>query len=135
LAPRSLCDIDQGINQENPNRRKMKVDGGLERNCIVLGLLLLLAQISVAFTSCSIAIPSSYFRNGPASVVLLAEKDDKKSSETTTTLDGRGSDNKAMAFLRRIGKVGGTAQQDFTNAVGVDEGPAGKNGQAKVGRS
>jgi hypothetical protein len=113
----------------------MKVDGGLERNGIFVGLLLLLVQGSVAFTSCSIAIPSSYCRNRPASVVLLAENDDKKVSETTTTtFDGTGSDNKAMAFLRRIGKVGGTAQQDFTNAVGVDEGPAGKNGQAKVGR-
>lgn len=33
-------------------------------------------------------------------------------------------DNKAMAFLRKKGKVGGVA--DFTNAMGVDEGPAGK---------
>lgn len=48
-------------------------------------------------------------------------------SETT-------NDNKAMAFLRKIGKVGGTT--DFKNAIGVDEGTAGKAagkwGQGKV---
>eukprot|EP00980_Cylindrotheca_fusiformis_P008550 scaffold1813_cov109-Cylindrotheca_fusiformis.AAC.8 len=32
------------------------------------------------------------------------------------------SDNKAMAFLRKMGKVGGAANKDFTNAVGSDEG-------------
>lgn len=37
-------------------------------------------------------------------------------------------DNQAMSFLRRKGLVGGT--KDFTNAIGVDEGPAGKNGPA-----
>ena len=31
-----------------------------------------------------------------------------------------------MAFLRRKGLVGGS--KDFTNAIGIDEGPAGKNG-------
>ena len=35
-------------------------------------------------------------------------------------------DNKAMSFLKRIGKVGGAANRDFRFAVGVDEGPAGK---------
>jgi hypothetical protein len=35
-------------------------------------------------------------------------------------------DNQAMSFLRRKGLVGGT--KDFTNAIGIDEGPAGKNG-------
>jgi hypothetical protein len=37
-------------------------------------------------------------------------------------------DNQAMAFLRRKGLVGGS--KDFTNAIGIDEGPAGKNGPA-----
>jgi hypothetical protein len=32
-------------------------------------------------------------------------------------------DNKAMAFLRKVGKVGGEANHDYTYAVGVDEGP------------
>ena len=43
-------------------------------------------------------------------------------------------ENKAMAFLRKIGKVGGST--DFKNAIGVDEGTAGKAagkwGQGKV---
>lgn len=46
-------------------------------------------------------------------------------------------DNKAMAFLRKKGKVGGSANQ-FTKSMGVDEGPAGKSsgsaGGIKVSR-
>lgn len=34
-------------------------------------------------------------------------------------------ENKAMEFLRKIGRVG--TNQDFTNAIGVDEGPSGKS--------
>jgi len=36
-------------------------------------------------------------------------------------------DNKAMQFLKKIGKVGGSANRDFRYAIGVDEGPAGKS--------
>jgi len=36
------------------------------------------------------------------------------------------NEKKSMAFLRKIGKVGGAANKDFANAMGVDEGPAGK---------
>jgi len=39
------------------------------------------------------------------------------------------SDNKAMSFLRKIGKVGTVT--DFKHIMGVDEGPAGKSGGAK----
>lgn len=42
-------------------------------------------------------------------------------SSSKTKTDG---DNKAMAFLKKIGKVGGT-KVDFTNAIGVDEGVSG----------
>jgi hypothetical protein len=35
-------------------------------------------------------------------------------------------DNKAMTFLRKIGKVGGVANKDYRFAMGVDEGPSGK---------
>lgn len=48
------------------------------------------------------------------------------STECFATRDVKpGDDNKAMAFLRKIGKVGGGV--DFSNAMGVDEGPAGKS--------
>jgi Complex I intermediate-associated protein 30 (CIA30) len=39
------------------------------------------------------------------------------------------NDNKAMGFLRKIGKVGTIT--DFKHIMGVDEGPAGKSGGAK----
>ena len=44
------------------------------------------------------------------------------------------SDNKAMAFLRKKGRVGGSTAQDFINAMGVDEGPAGGKNAASMHR-
>ena len=43
------------------------------------------------------------------------------------------NDNKAMAFLKKIGKVGGT-KVDFTNAVGVDEGSGGAKASSNVSK-
>lgn len=42
-------------------------------------------------------------------------------------------DNKAMQFLKQIGKVGGTANRDFRYAMGVDEGPSGKSAGRRGG--
>jgi len=42
-------------------------------------------------------------------------------------------DNKAMAFLRKMGKVGGAANKNFVNAVGADEGAVGKVAPATGG--
>ena len=47
--------------------------------------------------------------------------DDAPGSDVTTKTK---TDNKAMTFLKKIGKVGGT-KVDFTNALGVDEGCGG----------
>eukprot|EP00578_Thalassiosira_sp_NH16_P002470 CAMPEP_0181135342 /NCGR_PEP_ID=MMETSP1071-20121207/32569_1 /TAXON_ID=35127 /ORGANISM="Thalassiosira sp., Strain NH16" /LENGTH=328 /DNA_ID=CAMNT_0023221919 /DNA_START=163 /DNA_END=1149 /DNA_ORIENTATION=- len=44
----------------------------------------------------------------------------KKSSASSTK-----ADNKSMAFLRKIGRVGGAANMDFANAMGLDESPSG----------
>jgi hypothetical protein len=49
-------------------------------------------------------------------------------------VEGSVSDNKAMTFLRKMGKVGGE-KIDFTNAIGVDEGSGGKKTGSKWGRS
>ena len=43
------------------------------------------------------------------------------------------TDNKAMAFLKKIGKVGGT-KVDFTNAIGVDEGSGGAKVSSNAGK-
>jgi len=45
------------------------------------------------------------------------------------------SDNNAMAFLRQKGRVGGSTAQDFINAMGVDEGPAGGKNAASMHRN
>jgi hypothetical protein len=50
----------------------------------------------------------------------------KESGETAASSTA-GGDNKAMAFLRKIGKVGKVSGVDFVNSIGVDEGPVGKS--------
>lgn len=50
---------------------------------------------------------------------LRATKDE---SQNTTEKKG---DNKAMSFLRKMGRVGGSANMDFANAMGLDESPSG----------
>lgn len=44
------------------------------------------------------------------------------------------ADNKAMAFLKKIGKVGGE-KIDFTNSIGVDEGSGGRKTGTRWGRN
>ena len=50
----------------------------------------------------------------------LTKKLDKSSSSASTTPAKK--DNKAMAFLKKMGKVGGAANKDFSTAIGSDEG-------------
>ena len=81
----------------------------------VIGLLALVPGTR-GFVSRSVIQPCRWALS--SSTIIVQAADDGKS--------GGGNDNKAMAFLRKIGKVGGAANQDFTNAMGVDEGTAGK---------
>jgi len=55
-----------------------------------------------------------------------SEQQQQQQQSTATTGKTKKTDNKAMAFLRKIGRVGGSANRDFTHAIGIDEGPAGK---------
>lgn len=43
-------------------------------------------------------------------------------NEVTTNNNNNSHENKAMLFLKKIGKVGGAANKDFALAVGIDEG-------------
>ena len=40
-----------------------------------------------------------------------------------------------MAFLKKIGKVGGAANKDYRFALGVDEGPSGKSAAGSAVRT
>lgn len=51
----------------------------------------------------------------------LVEKLDKSKPE-----EERKPDNKAMSFLKKIGRVGGAANKSFVNAIGSDEGSTGR---------
>jgi hypothetical protein len=52
--------------------------------------------------------------------------DDTTTTTTTTAAATNAKDNKAMAFLRKIGKVGGASKDEFLSATGSDEGPSDK---------
>ena len=45
--------------------------------------------------------------------------------KASTNDENTTGDNKAMAFLRKKGRIGGAANMDFANAVGLDESPSG----------
>jgi len=70
-------------------------------------------------------VASSHGRFAHFEVGLRAsgEKNDD-GSLGSPTMSKKKSDNKAMMFLKKIGKVGGN-KVDFTNAIGVDEGSGG----------
>lgn len=61
----------------------------------------------------------------PKSRTVLRLADDTKTTDDKAQKHAS-SDNKAMAFLKKIGRVGGSNKVDFTNAIGVDEGSSTK---------
>jgi hypothetical protein len=73
--------------------------------------------IPTARTSSSSRIVSS-------STEARAANDEVNSSSSSTTTTNKNGDNKAMSFLKKIGKVG--TKVDFTHAIGVDEGSGGE---------
>jgi hypothetical protein len=83
-----------------------------------LTLLALVMAIRYVFS-----FQSASFKNGqsPRSELCSAV------SSVPSKDDGDNKENKAMAFLKKIGKVGGSASRDFRFAIGVDEGASGKS--------
>lgn len=63
------------------------------------------------------------WRYASSSLLLHAQEDNEIEQST--------GDNKAMAFLKKVGRVG--RKQDFTHALGVDEGEVGKASLSTVG--
>jgi hypothetical protein len=62
-----------------------------------------------------------------ATAIAMTENDEAE--------DMTSGDNNAMAFLRKMGKVGGASSEDLMNAIGVDEGPVGKTSRTLGGKS
>jgi hypothetical protein len=65
----------------------------------------------------------------PSTVLRLAEETNtthETAEQIQVAAAASASDNKAMAFLKKIGRVGGKSKADFTNAIGVDEGSSTK---------
>jgi hypothetical protein len=82
--------------------------------------LILLSLLSVVIVS-SEAFEIAVSRNHAHKLSLSA------TPSPTDEPAEKSKDNKAMAFLRKIGKVGGDANHDYTFAIGVDEGPSERN--------
>jgi hypothetical protein len=70
--------------------------------------------------------PSAIFDKGRKCSRRLSSQQ-LHSTSTKSSNDKNISDNKAMAFLKKIGKVGSANGRDIRFAVGVDEGQAGKS--------
>lgn len=75
---------------------------------LLLALLSLISAFQLQQSKTYIAIHKRY-----PSTYLQAKKNEG------------GGDNKAMAFLRKKGRVGGAANMDFANVCGPDESPGG----------
>ena len=73
----------------------------------------------LSFQPCVLAPSRGGYRSG---TIQCATSSDGPSTQPSK----KQKDNKAMAFLRKIGKVGGAANKDFRFAIGIDEGTAGK---------
>lgn len=74
---------------------------------------------------CGAFVPSSHL-NKDRLIVLPLHSVGIEDEKDENMFPKREKDNKAMAFLRHKGLIGVT--KDFTNAIGIDEGTAGKNG-------
>ena len=95
-------------------------------------LLLLFLAISLEFNDAFVQHPRLY----PVrpSVTQRSASDDLNDQRNNDGPTKKKIDNKAMAFLRSKGRVGGASAQDFINAMGVDEGPAGGKNAAEMHR-
>lgn len=91
------------INKHPFNKNKM-----LHKSTL-LPILLVASNIDIGSAFQAPARTTSYQQQRSLATTLLAE-------------DG---DNKAMDFLRKVGRVGGAANMDFANAMGIDESPSG----------
>lgn len=60
----------------------------------------------------------------PTDNIALSQSTKSDNDNGSIQTDKNG-DNKAMAFLRKVGRVGGAASIDFANAMGLDESPSG----------
>ena len=93
---------------------------GPSKRILATALLLLISQPCVNSFVVRPALPAA------ATHLTAAKSADESKSDSGDNGKSKGikKDNKAMAFLRKMGRVGGN--KDFVNAVGSDEGPAGK---------
>lgn len=87
--------------------------------------ILLLSSSADVVAAFAFQLPSSVTRHSNScarqqSVILQGSNDDE-----TATKKKEGDDNNAMSFLRKVGRVGGAANMDFANAMGLDESPSG----------
>ena len=95
--------------------------------CIATAVLLISASCVCVDSFVVVSPPPFASSHRPTAARIshhLAATSEGKSSDDDSGSRGAKKDNKAMKFLRKVGRVGGT--KDFINAVGSDEGPAEK---------
>lgn len=90
---------------------------------------ILLSLLSIATVS-SEAFEIAVSKNQAHKLSLSA----KPSSTDDPVPTEKKKENKAMAFLRKAGKIGGEANHDYTFATGVDEGASDRIDEKKDGK-
>ena len=93
-------------------------------------VLILLSLISVAIVS-SEAFEIAVSKNQAAPKLSLSAKPSPTDDPVPTE---KKKENSAMAFLRKVGKVGGENNHDYTFATGVDEGASDRIDGEKDGK-
>ena len=89
---------------------------------LLLGTML---QQSILLLLLSFLSCISAFQLQQSTTICIATHKRYPQTYLQATKDDSGGDNKAMAFLRKKGRVGGAANMDFANVVGPDESPGG----------
>jgi len=93
-------------------------------------------QIAIFLTTCSrtssfLVVPAILSgRTSPPTTSYAASSDNSPSQQS----ESKKGDNRAMAFLKKIGKVGGAANKDFRHAIGIDEGVGKTQGENQVNK-
>lgn len=98
----------------------------------LLCVILLISSFQITFSLQNLNIKKNQYAKGYCSITtfhktkLYSTPNPIPPSSQSSSSSEVSKPNKSMEFLKKIGKVGGTANRDLRFAVGVDEGPSGK---------
>ena len=106
------------VSKRSPNKSSRRSLWGTRMRLLLLLVALIGISPCRSFLPCGRVTQKIFFIGDTSDTRLEAEP----GADGSTTKKG---DNKAMSFLRKVGRVGGAANMDFADAMGLDESPSG----------